>query len=143
MLKIKNWLFVVLCGAIISGCATSAENVSASYISPVIYQKFSCKQIREEAVRISQQVAKLSGAQDTKASNDAVATGVALVLFWPAAFFVGGDDHTTAQLSQMKGKYEALRAESEKKRCNIRFEMAPAKPKGEKKKDLRTFEGTR
>lgn len=132
MLKIKKWLFIVLCGAIISGCATSAENVSATYISPVIYQKFTCKQIREEAIRISEQVAKLSGVQDNKASNDAVATGVALVLFWPAAFFVGGDDHNTAQLGQMKGKYEALRAESEKKRCNIKFEIAKPKPKEKK-----------
>ncbi len=31
-----------------------------------------------------------SGAQDSKASNDAVATGVGVVLFWPALFFHQG-----------------------------------------------------
>ncbi len=145
MLKIRNWLLVLVCGALISGCASNSTNVSASYISPIIYKKFSCKQIREEAVRVSQQVATLSGVQDKKASNDAVATGVALILFWPAAFMVGGDDHNTAQLAQMKGKYEALRAESEKKRCNIKFQTAKPDPKAKekKKKDLGTFERTR
>ena len=105
---------------------------------PIVYKKYSCGQLRKEAARISQQVAKLTGVQDKKAENDAVVTGVAVVLFWPAAFFVGGDDHTTAQLAEMKGKFNALRAESERKRCNIRFEALQS-PAEKKKKHKPVF----
>jgi hypothetical protein len=37
-------------------------------------------------------------------TNDGVATAAAIVIFWPAAFFVGGDKQTAAELSQMKGR---------------------------------------
>ncbi len=68
-----------------------------------------------------QEVAKLTGKQDDKATNDAVATGVAIVLFFPAAFFISGDNHVTAELAQLKGRFKTLRAESERKRCKIKF----------------------
>jgi hypothetical protein len=37
-------------------------------------------------------------------TNDGVTTAAAIVIFWPAAFFVGGDKQTAAELSQMKGQ---------------------------------------
>ncbi|MCM2562892.1 hypothetical protein M8756_12090 [Lutimaribacter sp. EGI FJ00015] len=45
--------------------------------------------------------------QDQNAQGDAIATGVALVLFWPAAFFVGGDKENAAERSRLKGEMEA------------------------------------
>ena len=33
----------------------------------------------------------LSGAQDSQRTKDGLATAAAIVVFWPAAFFVGGD----------------------------------------------------
>jgi hypothetical protein len=43
-------------------------------------------------------------AQDKKRSNDQIATGVAIVVFWPAAFFVGGDGLAAAELANLKGQ---------------------------------------
>jgi hypothetical protein len=50
-----------------------------------------------------------------------VATGVALVLFWPAAFFIKGDGPAAAELGRLKGEYEALERVSNQKRCGLRF----------------------
>ncbi len=109
---------------VVAGCAQKAEDVSGSYVSPLTYQSFSCRQIQQEATRISSRAAEISGVQNKKAQSDAVATGVALVLFWPAAFFIKGDKQTAAELSRLKGELNALEQASIQKNCGIRFERA-------------------
>jgi hypothetical protein len=61
-----------------------------------------------EAQAVSTRAATLSGAQDSQRSKDQVATGVAIVVFWPAAFFVQGDKQNAAELAQMKGQMVAI-----------------------------------
>lgn len=115
----------MLIGAIVlAGCAQKSEEVTASYVSPLTYQNYSCSQIIEEANRITSKVSELSGVQNKKAKDDAVATGVALVLFWPAAFFIKGDKQTAAELARHKGELEALKQVSIQKRCGITFQRA-------------------
>jgi hypothetical protein len=81
-----------------------------------------------EAQAISTRAATLSGAQDKQRTNDGVATAAAIVIFWPAAFFVGGDKQTAAELAQMKGQMVAVEQASIAKKCNIQFQ---GKPPGE------------
>jgi hypothetical protein len=66
------------------------------------------------------------GSQDAKARNDAVATGVGLVLFWPALFFIKGDSTTAAEVSRLKGEMEAIEQASVRKECGIQFRRGPA-----------------
>jgi len=37
-----------------------------------------------------------------------LATAAAVVVFWPAAFFVGGNGQTAAELAQLKGQLVAI-----------------------------------
>ena len=85
----------------LSGCATHSNDIAATYVSPLQYDAYSCPQLREEAARISAKAAEAAGVQDNKANGDAVATGVALVLFWPAAFFVKGNGATGAEVAHL------------------------------------------
>ena len=62
--------------------------------------------------RISAKAAEAAGVQDNKANGDAVATGVALVLFWPAAFFVKGNGATGAEVAHLKGEMDAIEEEA-------------------------------
>jgi hypothetical protein len=78
-----------------------------------------------EAQAISAKAAELSGAQDQKRTNDQIATGVAIVVFWPAAFLVGGDGQVAAQLAQLKGQLNAVEQASIQKKCGIQFRQAP------------------
>jgi hypothetical protein len=103
-------------------CASSAKDITASYISPVTYQSYTCQQLAMEAQIVSRKVAELSGAQDSKATGDAVATGVAVVVFWPAAFMVKGDGTTAAELGHMKGEMDAIEQASIAKKCSIQFD---------------------
>jgi hypothetical protein len=130
---------LLLCGVLCAGCASSSGDIQPQYISEVQYQHLSCAQIAQEAQRLSRRVAEVSGVQDEKASNDAVATGVALVLFWPAAFFIKGDGATAAELGRLKGEFEALERASNRKGCGLRFQRAkstePTKAERRKRKD--------
>lgn len=114
-----------------SGCASSADKIAPQYISQTQYQSYSCTQLSDEAQRISGRVAQLSGAQDQKATNDAIATGVAIVVFWPAAFFISGNDQTSAELGRLKGEFEAIEKVSVHKGCGHKFQQqeAPARTK--------------
>ena len=120
----KLIISIALTSFVLAGCAQKAETISPTYISPLAYQGYSCKQIVEEASRVTSKVSEISGVQNKKASDDAVATGVALVLFWPAAFFIKGDKQTAAELGRLKGELEALEKTSIQKKCGIVFERA-------------------
>jgi hypothetical protein len=52
-------------------------------------------------------------------------TAAAVVIFWPAAFFVGGDKQTAAELAQMKGQMVAIEQASIQKKCGIQFQGKP------------------
>jgi hypothetical protein len=90
-----------------------------------MYQNYTCQQIALEAQNISAHAAEMAGAQDQKRTNDQIATGVAVVVFWPAAFFVGGDGNTAAELARLKGQMQALEQTSIQKNCGIQFRQAP------------------
>lgn len=118
-------LGIVALGAALGGCASSSADITPSYISPVMYQQYNCQQLAMEAQGVSQRAASLSGAQDQKRTNDGLATAAAIVVFWPAAFFVGGDKQTAAELAQMKGQMVAIEQASIAKKCNIQFQGKP------------------
>ena len=101
-------LGIVALGAALGGCASSASDIAPAYVSPVAYQSYTCQQLALEAQAISTRAATLSGRKDSQRTKDGVATAAAIVIFWPAAFFVGGDKQTAAELSQMKGQMVAV-----------------------------------
>ena len=118
----------LLSALLVAGCAKDADQVGASYISPIQYEGYTCPQLSEEAQRISARAAQASGIQDQKATNDKVAMGVGLVIFWPALLFTKGNDENTAELARLKGQMDAIEQTSIKKRCGITFQHAPPPP---------------
>jgi hypothetical protein len=115
-------LGIVALGSALSGCASSASDNAPAYVSPVAHQSYTCQHLALEAQAISTRAATLSGAQDSQRTKDGVATAAAIVIFWPAAFFVGGDKQTAAELSQMKGQMVAVEQASIAKKCGIQFQ---------------------
>jgi hypothetical protein len=80
--------------------------------------------LSEEAARVSSRAALASGQQDQNATNDAIATGVALVLFWPAAFLVHGNAANAQEVAQLKGDMDAIEQANIQKKCGIQFNRA-------------------
>jgi len=118
-------LGIVALGAALGGCASSAADITSAYISPVAYQTYTCQQLALEAQAISTRAAALSGAQDSQHTKDGWTTAAAVVIFWLAAFFIGGDKQTAAELAQMKGQMVAIEQASIQKKCGIQFQGKP------------------
>lgn len=121
-------LSVAVFATALAGCASSSSDITATYVSPVQYQQYNCQQLALEAQAVSTRAANLSGVQDSQRTKDQVATGVAIVVFWPAAFLVGGDKQAAAELAQMKGQLVAIEQASIAKKCNIQFQGKPQEP---------------
>ena len=116
---------IVALGAALGGCASSSQDIMPAYVSPVQFQGYTCQQLALEAQSISTRAATLSGVQDSQRTKDGWTTAAAVVIFWPAAFFVGGDKQAAAELAQMKGQMVAVEQASIAKNCNIKFEKPP------------------
>jgi hypothetical protein len=114
-------LAVALCD-----CASRSSDIAAGYVSPLQYDTYNCRQLAEEAQRVSQRAAIAAGVQDQKATSDTVATTVGVIIFWPALFFIGGDKGNAAELARLKGEMDAIEQTSIRKNCGIQFRQAPA-----------------
>src|SRR5438132_7340827 len=103
-----SFLSAAAAAACVGACATYADKIAPTYVSPVIYDHLTCRQIAEEATRVAQRAAVAAGAQDSQANKDNVLTAVTIVVFWPAAFFVAGDRANAAEVGRLKGEMDAL-----------------------------------
>jgi hypothetical protein len=112
-----------------AGCASSADDIAPSYVSPVAYEGLTCQQLALEAQTVSTRAAQAAGVQNKAQTTDAVVTTVGLVVFWPSLFFLKGNGAKAAELANLKGQMEAIEQASIRKNCGIQFqrETPPAK----------------
>jgi hypothetical protein len=100
----------------LTACATPPDKIPASYVSPLQYQGYTCNQVDQELIRVTNKVSEVTGQQQKEADKDAVAMGVGLILFWPALFFLIGEDKKE-ELARLKGEYQALQDIAKQKEC--------------------------
>lgn len=124
-LAVMKSIGVVVLALAMAGCASRASDIPAAYVSSVGYEGLSCERLREEATVVSSRAAAATGAQNQRAANDAVATGVSLILFWPAAFLVRGDGAQAAEVARLKGEMDAIEQASRRNECGIVFDRGP------------------
>ena len=117
---------------IVTGCATSPNEMTASYVSPLIYQSFDCQQLVMESDRVSRRVQSMHAKLDEKESGDSMKMTVGLVLFWPTLFFLDGDEDGAIEYKRLMGESEAVHQAAVAKKCDLRL-LVPPKPKEVKK----------
>lgn len=106
---------LTLTSILITGCSSSAKNVDAYYVSPAQYSAYNCQQIAADMQRVATRVQGITNDQNDHATKDKVAVGAGII-FWPALFFLIGDDKKE-ELARLKGEYEALEQASIQKNC--------------------------
>ncbi len=102
----------------LTACADHSDKIQASYVSPLQYSDYSCSQIKSEISRVGRKMNDVAGVQDKTASNDSVAMGVGLILFWPALFFIDNTDQHV-ELARLKGEFDALEQAAIQKNCSV------------------------
>ena len=118
------WLAFCAIGALaLGGCAKSSNQAAAAPVSSLQYQNYTCSQIKAELTSLNGRLIQGMRRQDDAASSDAAVTAVGAVLFWPALFFIDGDDEGTYQLAQMKGEFNALEKAAVQRNCDVAAEI--------------------
>ena len=117
MISFSKSIAVLVASGILTACATAGKDVASTYVSPMQYSNYDCEQLRSESMRISSRVNQLTGRLDEAASNDKAIAGVGMILFWPALYALGGTKQQEAELSRLKGEYDAIEATSTTKKC--------------------------
>ena len=113
---------ITISTVLLAGCASSPDEMNATYVSPLKYKSYDCEQIAMEMDYVSAETTKLYTQLKKKSSNDDTQMAVGMILFWPTLFFLeGGDGPAASQYSQMKGEFEALRKASTMKKCMSGF----------------------
>jgi hypothetical protein len=72
------------------------------------YSNLSCPRLAVEAERVSRRASEAAGVQDAQRSSDAWTTAGAIILFWPAAFYIRDDGQNAAELARLRGEFEAV-----------------------------------
>ena len=117
MVPFSKSIAVLVASGMLTACATAGKDVASSYVSPMQYANYDCDQLRAESMRISGRVNQLTGRLDEAASNDKAIAGVGMILFWPALFALGGTKQQEAELSRLKGEYDAIETTATTKKC--------------------------
>lgn len=117
----RNQWMCLLGLATLAGCASASKDIAPAYVSPLVYDTYTCPQLTAEAQRLSGRAAEASGAQDSARGSDAAMVAVSAVIFWPALFFIKGDSAKASELARLKGEMEAVEQASIRKKCQITF----------------------
>lgn len=105
---------VVAVAAALGACAKSPESISASYVSEVGYQAWSCQQLSDETLRLSSAYASAAQQQEKARTNDVV--GVILIGL-PVSSLSG--DNIAPEIARLKGEQEAVRKAMVIKNCAV------------------------
>ena len=119
----KKFLVSLLALSLVVGCSTASKDIIPTYISPLVYSDYDCDQLRAELIRINTRVNTITGKLDKNRENDNMTTGVTLVLFWPALFFLGGTKEQEAEFARLKGESQAVEQVSIQRKCGFNKQL--------------------
>ncbi len=113
----KKFVSVAISAAMVAGCASKSEDVSAAHVSTTGYKAFSCEELVAERETLKAKIGQVAAAQDSKAGNDAAAMAVGAIVFLPALLFLAAGDDKSGELSRLKGEFDAVTAVAKDKDC--------------------------
>jgi hypothetical protein len=102
---------------LLGGCATRAVDVRPAPTNPAEFLAWSCARIDDEAEVVQKRASDLAYAVDERTGQNIVALGVGLAVFWPALVAIRPEGLEAADLSRLKGRYDALLVAAGHKRC--------------------------
>jgi len=113
-----------IAAVLLPACATRPENVVASHVSSSRYSERTCKSLTRELDEVQDALRAQSAKLNDKATQDAVVTGVGVILFWPVLFALGNNAGLEGDVARLKGEEQAIRKQMREQDC----EMPAAKP---------------
>jgi hypothetical protein len=117
--RIKTILLVTLSFIVIS-CTSYSKDIEPIHVPLDQYRSLNCEELGHEFGQLFQRRNSLADELDEEAANDQSITAVSAVLFWPAAFALGGNKEQEQEYAQIKGEFDAVIRVGIEKQCNMR-----------------------
>ena len=111
---------------VLPGCATRPDNVVASSVSSSRYADRTCKSLSRELDEVHDALRVQSAKLNDKANQDAVVTGVGVILFWPVLFALGNNAGLEGDVARLKGEEQAIRRQMREADCETPPSRSPA-----------------
>ena len=106
----------------LSACASNPDKLGQSYVSPLKYADYTCRQLASEQETVSSRTVEVYNRLKKERTADNWQMGIGLLVLWPTLFLLeGGDGVEATEYSRLKGEYEALRQVNLQKSCDINF----------------------
>ena len=115
----KVVLALVSVSLLAGGCASRPENVTASHVSSSRYMDRTCKSLAREYDEVAEALRVQSAKLNDKATQDAVVTGVGVILFWPVLFALGNNAGLEGDVARLKGEEQAIRRQMRDADCEL------------------------
>lgn len=103
----------------LSACATRPDNVVASHVSTSRYADRTCKSLARELDEVQDALRAQSAKLNDKATQDAVVTGIGVILFWPVLFALGNNAGLEGDVARLKGEEQAIRKQMRDADCEV------------------------
>jgi len=116
-LRCESALATCLATSLLVGCATRSADVKPLPVSPADFAGWSCTRIDDELDRVQQRAADVAYSVDERAGNNILALGLGVTVFWPAILAMRPAGLEAADLANLKGRDEALRAAARVQGC--------------------------
>jgi hypothetical protein len=100
--------------ALLAGCASRPEPKPDE---PAAYAAWTCDQLADGIDAVQERAADVAYAVDARVGNNMIALGQGVAVFWPALLAMRPDGSEAAELSALKGRFEAMRFVAERRRC--------------------------
>lgn len=108
---------LTIAATLLPGCATRPDNVVASSVSSSRYADRTCKSLSRELDEVQDALRVQSAKLNDKANQDAVVTGVGVILFWPVLFALGNNAGLEGDVARLKGEEQAIRRQMRDADC--------------------------
>lgn len=107
-----------IAAVLLPGCASRPDNVVASHVSSSRYADRTCKSLARELDEVQDALRAQSAKLNDKATQDAVVTGVGVILFWPVLFALGNNAGLEGDVARLKGEEQAIRKQMREADCD-------------------------
>lgn len=99
------------------GCASRSADVRPQATDAATYATWDCDRLSDEIDKVQWLAADVAYAVDARAGNNLIALGLGVTVFWPALLAMRPDGPESAQLAELKGRYEALQVAARRAAC--------------------------
>jgi hypothetical protein len=112
-------LMILAAGCLgVAGCAQGSDDATASYVSPLPFVAYDCRELQAKIEKLSARAKQLAVAQGRDVAESANASGKPVILLMPEVFVVpSADGQAATELAHTKPRYAALQAAYNWKKC--------------------------